>query len=824
MNFLKLKYQILNNIYKIIKRFFSIFFLLIIVISKVTAQENKTVPNIEKTYLHTDRDTYFLGETLWFKAYKVYAFNNLLFDNSKVLYVELIAPNSKIIARNKIELIEGLGNGDFTLADSLGVKEPGKYQLRAYTNWNRNFGDSFVFEKEIDILNAFDLNNPKNDDNQKKEKASNSKQLKETEAQTFQVDFFPEGGSLIQNVSSIVAFKATDSNGQPIQVKGKIFDSNGVLVTLFLSVHDGMGKFQFIPKKDMKYHALITQNNGLEIKVPLPEALNTGYVLGYRYINDKSILIIRTNQETLDNNPNPTLSFVCKSRGIPYLEGTHQITNTSTSLEIPTKSFPEGIIQVTLHDENKIPHSERLVYNNIKHDFEVTLNTNKSTYVPNEKATLNLKSKTTNGDVLPASFSVSVTDTNGADALAKNASTICSYFLMESDIKGRVNNPGYYFDSSNTKRLEHLDLLLLTQGWRDFLWKTIPERSKTKPYALEKGISISGRVKQLFSKKAKEGANVTLALMNSNGLKIENTETDTLGQFSFKNLYFRGKTNMFLNSVNEKGKAKGEIILYPIDQPPLPINFKTNITIKPIDSSFNDIKEAVLRKYVNYGVALENVLDEVEIVATKKQKTMSLYGMPDYSYVVDEKSPITNDIFQFIRMTIPGVLVNGTSIRFTRYNGDAHIILDGFPLNDASQLTFIQPDNVEKIEAIKGPSAAVYGPVAANGVIAIYTKDGTENVKDKKQYHSITEKIDGFYEAKVFYSPELNAPNYFKNNKDAVRNTIYWNPYAHPDKTGNFSATFFNTELETKVKVTIEGITSTGVPVVKHTYYSIKKM
>ncbi|AJR04792.1 TonB-dependent receptor plug domain-containing protein [Siansivirga zeaxanthinifaciens] len=814
----------MNNLLKNIKRFFPVIFLLIIFNTKVIAQENKTVPNIEKTYLHTDRDTYFLGETLWFKAYNVYAFNNFLFDNSKVLYVELIAPDSKIIARNKIELVKGIGNGDFTLADSLGVKKPGLYQLRAYTNWNRNFGDSFVFKKEINILNAFDLNNQIRDNNQKKEKASNSKQLKETEAQTFQFDFFPEGGSLIQNVSSIVAFKATDSNGQPILVKGKIFDSNGVLITLFLSLHDGMGKFQFIPKKDMEYHALITQNNGLEIKVPLPKALNTGYVLGYRHINDKSILIIKTNQETLDNNPNPILSFVCKSRGISYLEGTHQITNITTSLQIPTDNFPEGIIQMTLHDENKIPHSERLVYNNKKHDFEVTLNTNKSTYAPNEKAILNLKAKTKSGDVLPASFSVSVTDTNGADALDKNVSTICSYFLMESDIKGRVNNPGYYFDSTNTKRLEHLDLLLLTQGWRDFLWKTIPERTETKPYALEKGISISGRVKQLFGKKAKEGANVTLALMNANGLKIENTETDTLGQFSFVNLYFKGKTNMFLNTVNKKGKAKGEIILYPIDQPPLPINFKTNITVKPIDSTFKDIKEAVLRKYVNYGVALENVLDEVEIIATKKTKTTSLYGIPDYSYVVDEKSPITNDIFQFIQMTIPSVIVDGTSIRFTRYNGAALIILDGFPLNDASQLSYIQPDNVEKIDAIKGPSAAIYGSVAANGVIAIYSKDSTDNVSEKKQYHSISEKVDGFYEAKIFYSPDLNAPNYFKDNKDAVRNTIYWNPYAHLDKTGNFSATFFNTELETKVKVSLEGITTTGVPVVKHTYYSIKKM
>ena len=39
---------------------------------------------------------------------------------------------------------------DFQLNDSINVAA-GKYQLRAYTNWMRNFGDDFLFEKEIEI-------------------------------------------------------------------------------------------------------------------------------------------------------------------------------------------------------------------------------------------------------------------------------------------------------------------------------------------------------------------------------------------------------------------------------------------------------------------------------------------------------------------------------------------------------------------------------------------------------------------------------------------------------------------------------------------------
>ena len=108
------------------------------------AQEKKSIPSIEKIYVHTDRTTYTLGESLWYKVYSVYAYNHILFNESNILYVELISPDSKIIARNKTFLEGGLGHGDFVLSDSEGVK-PGIYQIRAYTNYSRNFDNDFVF-------------------------------------------------------------------------------------------------------------------------------------------------------------------------------------------------------------------------------------------------------------------------------------------------------------------------------------------------------------------------------------------------------------------------------------------------------------------------------------------------------------------------------------------------------------------------------------------------------------------------------------------------------------------------------------------------------
>ena len=114
-----------------------------------------------------------------------------------------------------------------------------------------------------------------------------------------------------------------------------------------------------------------------------------------------------------------------------------------------------------------------------------------------------MSSKSKAGAAKSASFSLSVTDMNGVVDEKDFGTNISSYFLMESDIRGKVHNPGYYFDATNVKRLEHLDDLLLTQGWRDFLWKTMPKSNDTINYKAEKGITISGRVKQLFGEKPK---------------------------------------------------------------------------------------------------------------------------------------------------------------------------------------------------------------------------------------------------------------------------------------------------------------------------------
>jgi hypothetical protein len=176
-----------------------------------------------------------------------------------------------------------------------------------------------------------------------------------------------------------------------------------------------------------------------------------------------------------------------------------------------------------------------------------------------------------------------------------------------------------------------------------------------------------------------------------------------------------------------------------------------------------------------------------------------------------------------IQQKIPGVISFEDSVRFMRSESSPLFVINGITaFKDEVDAVYLK--DIEKIDGIQATQAKMYfGDEGSNGVIAIYTKPYTGNKPKMEYFHSITREVDGFYMARVFYSPNPEQASGEKDNKLAVRNTLYWNPYVHPDKTGNANVNVYNTKVETKVKVALEGITATGIPVVKNAYYTIKK-
>jgi|WetSurMetagenome_2_1015567.scaffolds.fasta_scaffold00002_34 hypothetical protein len=115
----------------------------------------KLVPR-EEVYVHTDRQKYIAGESMWFTAYVVDRQSNQPSSLSNIIYLEIINPDNQRVASMRVNSQDGRGPGQVIIPDTL---SSGTYTLRAYTNWMRNFMPVNCFTKHIDVYNALENKN-----------------------------------------------------------------------------------------------------------------------------------------------------------------------------------------------------------------------------------------------------------------------------------------------------------------------------------------------------------------------------------------------------------------------------------------------------------------------------------------------------------------------------------------------------------------------------------------------------------------------------------------------------------------------------------------
>jgi len=178
---------------------------------------------LEKIYVHTDKSVYLPGEILWFKVYCVDGNDHKPLNLSKVVYIEILDNSQSRIVEAKVAMKNGSGDGSLYIPVSV---SNGNYKLRAYTSWMKNFGADFYFEKSITFVNPL-----KSPDAVAKESAA------------YDINFFPEGGNLVNGIKSKVAFKAVGQNGKGADLSGVVVNQKNDTVARFKSLKFGMGSF-----------------------------------------------------------------------------------------------------------------------------------------------------------------------------------------------------------------------------------------------------------------------------------------------------------------------------------------------------------------------------------------------------------------------------------------------------------------------------------------------------------------------------------------------------------------------------------------------------
>ncbi|MDO6389366.1 TonB-dependent receptor plug domain-containing protein [Pontibacter sp. BT731] len=857
----------------------------------------------ESIYLQQDKTLYSLGETIWFKAY---APQNAADSLSTVLYADLVGPDNKVRLSRKLKLRDGMAHGDFYLPDTL---SEGLYQLRAYTNWMRNFDPEYYFTRELNISSpsltearasiSFKTHTAPAGDSLvaslqfykhpfepiknlklrtqlvldgKKGKSSSletdaqgiarlplffsnaqSGTVKEAllmvqsddKSNPFQrsyrlpvgqpaldLQFFPEGGHLVAGIPSRVGFKAVDMSGKGQQVAGTIRDQQDNTVMDFKSEHLGMGAFTFTPEPGKTYTAQLQLPNGRTAGYKLPEAKPEGVVLQVMQLSEHSV-----NFRIEQNFTNPAtlgpMYLIAHAADSLILAVRANADKKVLESAIPASRFPAGLIHFTLFSADGKALSERLAFVNHPPQLQLNLTTDKTTYGKRQKVTMQLEARDANGKPVVGNFSLAVRDALSDLNQQPYETNIYTQLYLQGELKGNIEQPAYYFDRKQPQARRHLDLLLLTQGWRRFDWgDLLQDKLPTATHVPEQSISFSGRVEKELGKKTPQKSNLTLIFTPNTTPKdsvpalpnLVMAETNPDGSFRFVGLNFEDTLKVFVQARTPKG-SNNQLIHLNRTAAPTP-NFRAleGATLSPEQIAayrrrISDWAKANRQHRLTTG-AIQ--LKQVEITAKKQEVSDShrIYGQgsADARIEVAQLTVTYPNILQYLASRVAGVQVyndvdsmNRPIMKVSIRGGGVPIfILDGMRV-ELETVNTLNPEDIEAIEVLKGTSAAIFGTGSADGVIALFTKRGNPNYNyaNQKAPGTLNFKLAGYNKPSEFYSPRYDVAKERHNLPD-YRSTLHWQPNVKTDANGKATISFFTSDVITEFVAVCEGIARQG--------------
>lgn len=606
----------------------------------------------EQVYLHFDNTGYFMGETIWFKAHVVNPQGFRPTALSRVLYVELLTPEGRIVQQLKLKIEDGQCHGQFPLNEIL---HAGFYEVRAYTALMLNWEDAPVFSRVFPVFNAPKeagaYSNPRMGKLPYSERLY-EKRAKLPQAEKLNVTFFPEGGKMVEEVTTTLFFKATDRQGNAQQVEGRIVNQDGKPVCNIASHHEGMGRFAFTPHAGETYHAEITTGGKPNVqRFELPIADRQGIVMNVNNLRDDRTYIQLTRNGMTDNIQALGMTVMCRGQVVRFKQVDWQGKQT-VLIDFPKEELPEGVNQVTLFDTEGRIHAERLFFIFPRQEKNISLVGGKTEGL-NPKETLEMDFHVTDkeGKAIATTFSLAVRDADTkTPANGVNGGGMMTNLLLGSELKGYIHNIDHYLEADDPSHRTDLDLLLCTQGWRKYDWEamTRPQDFEIKHH-IEEGIMVTGNLTSTVRNRKKEGVKIKVFLFNEAGYHLNaSTFTDSLGRFAFQAEDFTGRWQMHTLTYEDEKAKEMNVNLNKI-QPPQARAFGAKETMlftrKLLTGEEVTIfqPDSVVKYEAEEKHRWENLLPTVKVEAKKEWQTSEvrrwhtdIYDMEEERMLMDE--------------------------------------------------------------------------------------------------------------------------------------------------------------------------------------------
>jgi len=637
--------------------------------------------------------------------------------------------------------------------------------------------------------------------------------------QTPDLQFFPEGGYLIADIPSVVAFKAVGGDGLGINLTGKVVDQSGQEVTSLKTQHMGMGTFHLTPKTDVVYTAKVTVH-GREFSYPLPKVRPFGTSLAINAADSTNIAVdIVSNDIYLQKNQSKVFSLVAQSGGVIYYAAQTPLNNRVIHATVPKSKFPSGITVFTLLSPAGIPLSERLVFIQRPHELQLQLQSDKKTYKPKQAVQLNLHAQTDSAQAI-GTFSVAVIDETKVPFNENAETTIQTSLLLTSDLQGYIEQPNYYFKEVTKETERNLDMLMLTQGYRRFNYKDIiSDKMPGLVFLPEQGIDITGTLRLLNGIAVPNGKLLLTIGNDKNGIE---TLSDDQGNFKFSNVQFTDSAQITISARNNANYKNLKITLNGDSYPAITPAPTGPDEILNIDSTLTPYLKNSARQYRTERLLEEVVITEKATPRPRHTEYPALSGLsPIPDHLIDgSRFSGCNLLINCLQTAAMGLTFMDNNFYITRdYNQGnrtpVQVFLNGMAI-DVNGINTVTPMEVESVEIfLRDDLGTVNRTYQSNGVLVINTKKKPEGKRiTKSELESLLPKSNvvtitplGYVAERSFYSPKYTPTTVPGID---LRTTIYWNPDIITDEQGNAHFNYYNADGRGTYKAVVEGIDQNG--------------
>jgi len=813
------------------------------------AQEISTQAQ-EKLFVHIDRTFYLAGETIWFKVYDIDGNSNKPMAFSGITYVEVLDKDQRPVLQEKIEMENGKGDGSLNITFSI---PSGHYVFRAYTSWMKNFSPDFYFMQPLTILNTRYSASPtsstpapsspptspssaaSSSSSTPPSPPSSSLRPASSQAAGYDIRFFPEGGNLVNGLTSIVAFKATSASGKGIPCRGVIIDQNKDTLAEFQSARFGMGKFTFTPVRGNRYTALAEIDHEV-IRQDLPVAFDQGYAMRIDNSDEHRLRIIvhvagtpsssfgaPSSPSSAPSNPlppsSPLVYLFIHTRGLLKSVQVNRLSNNEAYFFIDKDSLRDGISHITLFDGERMPVCERLYFKRPRQQLHIDAVAGDAVagaptdthpaFPTRKKISIDLSTTGPSGLPVLADLSMSVFLIDSLQSIP--GENILSYLLLSSDLKGSIDSLPYYFSETGPEAAEALDNLMLTQGWTRFRWEDlmknkqpyfeflpetdgpiingkVTDRRTGQPVPQVNGyLSVPGKYFGLSAATSRPDGNIYFHLDNFHGMKElvlqTNSRTDSNDRIDIANPF------------------SDQYSYLPLPDSLYPQKFAAQLLYRSINSQAENAYRSTLKN------RFQPVMDD----------TIPFYGQPDRQYHLDDYTRFTT-MEEVIQEFVDNVHVRRQSgkayfrVKNAMFNlffdDDPLLLIDGVPVFNGDKMVATDPLKIERIDVVS--HRYFLGPAIDDGIVSFKSYDGGLAGYELDP-NAVAIQYNGLSRQREFYSPVYETDAEQQSTIPDFRDQLLWSPEITTDAAGKKQLTLYTSDLTGNYVLFVQGMTSDGL-------------